>query len=202
MSRDKNISSSPPIGGQSHPTSAIDRLLSTQILVAWAGETADQPRQLGWWRSDLTSEFGGRDLFRRLMPQTWEWAVLQAVREAARQVDRAVRARHHNPDSIRSLFHLGFEVDELLDERLLDLKRSGRAPSEALPALALTSEGWSRERFEAWIGEHGEVPTTTEPIGRRIRLSADNLGELTRLLVAALLPLAESYPLPYISTNR
>ena len=66
-------------------TAEVDLLLTAQIAVAWAGEgqVGEEPR-LGWWRSDLTSEFGGRDLFERLLPRTHRWAVLQAVREAAR----------------------------------------------------------------------------------------------------------------------
>ncbi len=44
------------------PVSDIDRLLTAQILVAWAGEGGEQKR-LVWWRSDMTSEYGGQDLF-------------------------------------------------------------------------------------------------------------------------------------------
>jgi hypothetical protein len=60
-------------------TSELDLLLTAQIAVAWAGEghVGEEPR-LGWWRSDLTSEFGGRDLFERLLPRTHCWAVLLA----------------------------------------------------------------------------------------------------------------------------
>jgi hypothetical protein len=68
------------------PMSEIDRALTAQFVVAWAGEGGEEKR-LGWWRSDLVSEFGGKDLFRRLLPKTWAWAVLQAVREAARRKD-------------------------------------------------------------------------------------------------------------------
>jgi hypothetical protein len=56
----------------SAPTVAeLDLLLTAQLAVAWAGEghVGEEPR-LGWWRSDLTSEFGGRDLFQRLLPRT------------------------------------------------------------------------------------------------------------------------------------
>ena len=72
------------------PLSDIDGLLTVQIAVAWAGEGGEEPR-LGWWKSDLASEFGGHDLFKRLLPHTWEWAVLQAVREAARRRDAELR---------------------------------------------------------------------------------------------------------------
>ena len=51
------------------PMSEIDRLLTVQIAVAWAGESGEKPR-LRWWKSDLVSEFGGQDLFKRLLPHT------------------------------------------------------------------------------------------------------------------------------------
>lgn len=188
----------PPIGAPE-----LDALLTAQILVAWAGETAGEPRRLGWWRSDLVSEYGGRDLFRRLMPKTWEWAVLQAIREAARRVDSAARSRHHAPDSIRSLYHWGFELDERLENRLLELKASETTPSEALPGLALVAETWDPLTFEAWLAAHGAARTKTEPIGRRIlEPQAETPGDRCSALVAALLPLADTYPLPYSVSGR
>ena len=117
--------------------SDIDMALTSQLVVAWAGETGEE-RRLGWWRSDLASEYGGEDLFRRLLPSTWRWAALQGAREAARRVDAELRRRDHEPDRIVSLFSLGFELDERIEERLADLKRSGRTPDEALPGLAVT----------------------------------------------------------------
>ena len=75
----------------SPPTAAeLDALLTAQIAVAWAGEGGDEPR-LGWWRTDLVDEYGGEDLFARLLPHTARWAVLQAVREAARRTDARLR---------------------------------------------------------------------------------------------------------------
>jgi len=62
---------------------AVDAALEAQLIVAWAGEAGEE-RRLGWWRTDMVAEFGGEDLFRRLMPRTSDWAVLQVVREAAR----------------------------------------------------------------------------------------------------------------------
>ena len=58
------------------PRSELDQVLAAQLALAWAGEAGEEPR-LGWWRSDLTSEFGGEDLFQRLLPRTWRWATLQ-----------------------------------------------------------------------------------------------------------------------------
>jgi hypothetical protein len=72
----------------------IDFALGVQLIVAWAGEAGEE-RRLGWWRSDLVSEFGGEDLFRRLLPSTWQWATLQGARETARRRDKEVLLRLH-----------------------------------------------------------------------------------------------------------
>ena len=180
------------------PMSDIDHALTTQLVVAWAGETGEEKR-LGWWRSDLVSEFGGKDLFRRLLPSTGEWAVLQGARETARRKDAEIRRKDHDPDRILSLFSFGFELDERIDERLQDLKRSGRAPQEALPGLTGSIElVWNRDRFLDWVRGHGDAETTATPIGRRVKghLPTD-LDQLVRRLVGALAPLADNYPLPH-----
>src|SRR5688572_2403408 len=128
-------------------TPEIDHALAAQLIVAWAGETGEE-RRLGWWACDLVSEFGGQDLFKRLLPNTWDWAVLQGAREAARRHDAAQRARDHEPDRLLSLYALGFETDERIDERLLELKRSGLPVPTALPPLVdMVGEDWSLQRF-------------------------------------------------------
>ena len=179
------------------PMSDIDLALTAQIVVAWAGETGEEKR-LGWWRSDLVSEYGGEDLFRRLLPSTWPWAVLQGARETARRRDAELRRQDHDPDRIVSLFNFGFELDERIEERFQDLKRSGRDPHEALPGLGVISEGWSHARFFDWVNGHGEAETTATPIGRRLKSAAPGgLDQQVRRLVAGLAPAAEAYPLPH-----
>lgn len=189
-----------PTGPRRIPISAsgIDYALTAQCIVAWAGETGEVKR-LGWWRSDLVSEFGGKDLFQRLLPATWEWAVLQGAREAARRKDEALRLHDHDADRIISLFSFGFELDERLDERLQDLKRSGRAPREALLGLTDGMElDWDRTRFLDWVQGHGEAESAAVPIGRRIKGEpTSSLEQNVRRLVAALAPLSEHYPLPH-----
>lgn len=184
------------------PISDLDRILTAQFVVAWAGEGGEEKR-LGWWRSDLVAEFGGEDLFKRLIPHTWPWAVLQAAREAARREDAELRRRDHNPDRILSLFSLGFELDELVDERLQELKHSRRLPQEALPGLVEGIEAaWNRSHFADWLAGHGTVETLTAPIGRRIKGDApSSLELLVRRLVAGLVPLTDSYPLPHFRGN-
>lgn len=180
------------------PRSELDQVLATQLALAWAGEAGDEPR-LGWWRSDLTSEYGGEDLFQRLLPRTWRWATLQAAREAARRRDAEARGKDHDPDRIISLFRLGFEIDERLDERFQELKASGMKPLEALPSLReVVSDQWQPEKFVGWVRAHGEADTVTAPVGRRLRGEpSESLSLRVQKLVAALAPLGEEYPLPH-----
>ena len=180
------------------PVSVIDRLLATQLIVAWSGETGEE-RRLGWWRTDLTSEFGGKDLFRRLLPNTWEWAVLQANREAARKRDSELRQQENDPDRIVTLFFMGHEIDERVDERLQDLKRSSRPPLTALPALTeILGQDWNPKAFGDWIQGHGEGKYTTTSVGRRINGSMPESIELRiQGLVAACWPLSNHYSLPH-----
>jgi len=181
-----------------HPSSAIDQILTAQIAVGWAGEAGDEAR-LGWWRSDLVSEYGGEDLFKRLLPHTWQWAVLQGVREAAMRHDAALRAKDHNPDRLLSLFNLGSELDERIEERLQDLKRAGGVPTTALPGLAeLLQHEWSSSHFTEWAEAHAKADYTTAPVGRRINAAPPSSPEtMVSQLVAALLPLGNEYPLPH-----
>jgi hypothetical protein len=178
--------------------SEIDQVLTAQFAVAWAGEGGEAPR-LGWWRTDLVSEFGGKDLFQRLLPHTWEWAVLQGAREAARRHDASLRAKDHSPDSLVSLYGLGFEFDEKAEERLQDLKRGGTSPSDALPGLndVLVAE-WDVNRFEDWVAGHGTVTHSTKPLGRLVKGPLPSTPfDTVRRLIAALTPLSSEYPIPH-----
>lgn len=178
----------------------IDDLLAAQLIVGWAGESGgEDERRLGWWRSDLISEFGGQDLFERLLPHTWQWAMLHAVREAARRHDQQIRDQDHNPDRLLTLFSLGFDVEERTDERLQDFKRSGQPPEECLPELKSVLEaGWSVEAFEKWVAKRGKADFTKQPAGRRLvgKMPA-SLTEATSRLVAALAPIDKTYPMPH-----
>jgi hypothetical protein len=185
------------------PDAEVDLLLAAQLGVAWSGESAEDPR-LGWWKTNLMSEFGGEDLFQRLLPQTWDWAVVQALREAARRHDAQMRAKAHDPDTVVSLYRLGFTIDERADERLLELKRGGLAPGVVFPSFGdLVGEGWRRETFEHWVRSHGDAAFQTAPAGRQLRgPPPSSLEQTVNQLVAALLPLAERYPLPHFRKGR
>lgn len=103
-------------------TGTLDQVLALQFLVAWAGEGQSEPPRLGWWRTDLVDELGGGDFFRRLAPRTHRWAALEGARRAAFLADKKARALMPDADAVRTLFFWGFELDELLAERLRDLK--------------------------------------------------------------------------------
>lgn len=181
-----------------NPTQAeLDQTLTAQLIVAWAGEAGEEKR-LGWWRSDLVSEFGGEDLFRRLLPNTFPWAVFQGARETARRRDAELRKQDHDPDRILSLFSFGFELDEHIEERFQTLKQLGKNPHDVLPGLRLMARGWNRTQLQTWIHEHGTVESTPTPTGRRIKgLPPGRLELLVSALVAGLAPLTETYPLPH-----
>jgi hypothetical protein len=185
------------------PRSELDQILAAQLAIAWAGEAGEEPR-LGWWRSDLTSEFGGEDLFRRLLPRTWRWATLQGAREAARRRDAEARGKDHDPDSLLSLFRLGFEVDERLDDRFQELKSSGKEPFETLPSLReVMGDGWNRENFAKWVKARGHVDAAKTPAGRKVKGEPpESLALLVQRLVAALVPLGDGYPLPHFRRSK
>lgn len=178
------------------PDETLDAILAMQLTIAWAGEGRCSPKRLGWWDTDLIDDAGGGDFFARLLPQTHAWASLEAVREAARRTDAKARGKMADPDKMRSLYFLGFEVDEQLGDRLVAHKRSGKKPAEALPLpLPLTAE-FSKDKLVATL--QGDGPFTTVPNGRQLKGQRPEAPDaLVKRLAAALVPLAEQYPLPF-----
>ena len=183
--------------------SVLDAILVAQIAVGWAGERGEEKR-LGWWRTDLASEFGGEDLFSRLLPTTGAWAVYQGVREAAARLDAELRSQSHDADELITLFSFGFAIDERLEDRFQFLKRSGAAPMEALPGLAsVVTSNWDRNAFEDWAKRHGKISVEKVPVGRRLRGDVPESLELTaKNLVAGLVPLSDEYPMPHYRRSR
>ncbi len=183
--------------------SQLDEVLKLQLIVAWAGETNVTPPRLGWWRTGMSDEFGGEDLLRRLTPKTWEWAVLESCRAAAVIVDDAARRNAEDADHLVSLYRLGYEVDERLDERLYELKLEGKPPTEVFPEFAELCSEWSQEHFESWVRKCADTRYTGTAIGRRIigEIPAD-LSVAARQLVAALAPVAGNYGLPHFRLAR
>lgn len=181
------------------PDAELDQMLALQFTIAWAGEGACVPPRLGWWKTDLIDPAGGGDLMARLLPKTHAWASLEAAREAALRADAAARAATADPDKLRTLFFLGFEVDEQLSERLAFHKRSGIPPADALPLPLRLGTELSPETLEATLqSSHGKVEHTVVPGGRQVRgRMPEEPTAMVRLLAAALLPLADKYPMPF-----
>jgi hypothetical protein len=180
-------------------TQTLDAVLSFQFLVGWAGEGLSEPKRLDWWRTDLVDQGGGGDLLHRLLPKTHEWAAFCAVRQAAIQVDRQQRQEVANSDAVRTLFFWGFEINEALSDRLADHKRLGQSVSEVLALPMDLAAKFSADAFADTVRIPGQVAEfKVVPGGREL---AGNMPESLELraqkLVAALVPLAESYPMPF-----
>ena len=178
------------------PDEHLDIILSLQLAVAWAGESESDPPRLGWWRTALFDEYGGEDLFKRLTPLTYRWAVFQCLLEAAQRTDEAARKKSAEPDRVVSLFRFGFGLDELLADRLQELKRSHPEPLVALPELgALVTEAWASERLEAWLQAKADVKFEKVPFGRRIKAPLPKSPKDAALqLASALVPFHQDYP--------
>jgi hypothetical protein len=178
------------------PDDILDRILALQLTVAWAGEGLCEPRRLGWWDTDLIDEAGGGDLIARLAPRTHAWASLELAREAARRTDARARAKMAHPDRVRSLFFLGFELDEQLGDRLAALKRDGTPPAEALP-LPLSLDNLSRDALAQALAASTERYTVIPGARQLEGPPPDDPETLARRLAAGLIPLADHYPLPF-----
>lgn len=184
--------------------SVLDDILTWQFLVAWAGEGNGELQRLGWWRTDLTDELGGGDFFQRLLPKTAQWAALEAVRQAAIQHDQKIRQRLSQPDLVNTLFFWGFAVDERLADRLMVHKRSELPPSERL-ALPLSLEGdFVRADFEDVLKISGQsAKYKIVPDGRELQGEMSvAYGLRSHHLAAALLPLVDSYPMPFYRLEK
>lgn len=186
------------------PTKAdLDHVLTVQLAAAWAGEGACGPPRLGWWRTDLVDADGGGDFMRRLAPRTFAWAGLEAVREAARRADAAARLGAASPDDLRSLFLLGPDLDEHLDERLADLKRAGDTPPRALPGLPDFEAPFDRDAFAAHLTTSAPSVHDVTPLGRAVTVDLTaGWPQAVDRLAAALVPFADRYSAPYFLETR
>ena len=176
----------------------LDAILEMQLVVAWAGEAGTSPPRLGWWRTAMCDEYGGEDLLRRLAPKTWQWAVLECCRAAAKRVDDRARQAADDADRLVSLFRLGFEIDDRLDDRLRELKIAAESPARTFLGLGELMGEWSRDRFETWLASRGASDYTATATGRRLKGEApESAVGIASRLTAALAPCADGYPLPY-----
>ena len=180
------------------PIPDLDALLALQLAVAWAGETVQGEDRFGWWRTELTDPDAGGDFFARLLPRTHAWAALVAVREAARRVDEATRRRVGGADGLLTLFHFGFALDERLDTRLAELRRSGETPEKAFGAQLVVRERFDRAELLGWLeGLARGAKAEVVPGGRKLAGRPASHVEAAKRLAAALLPITPAYPLPF-----
>jgi hypothetical protein len=183
----------------------LDEILALQLALAWAGESpgGKHPR-LGWWKTDLIDEEGGGDLWSRLLPRTHRWAGLDAARRAARRVDERLRRESARADSMITLFHFGFALDEALDERLAHHRLEAHPPAEVLPLLQLTGAPLDREMLLARLAAPGlDATYKVLPGSRQLKARADEdcVTQARRLACVLLTEPPAAYPLPFILTE-
>ncbi len=182
--------------------SDLDSILAWQIAIAWAGERGE-PSRLGWWNTDLVDTNSAGDLFNRLLPRTGPWAALASVREVARRVEADRRASLGDPDALTTLFALGFELSERLDDRLLDLKRQG-ASVTSLP-FPISLDHFSRADACAAFRQTIPPEFTVVAGGRQIKQPLPSSHFLAVQQLAAVLfatdPLPDKYPLAFFRSR-
>ena len=146
----------------------LDHILCLQFTLAWAGEAPeDDDERLRWWQTDLLHPDAGMALFNQLFPKTAPWAALCCSREAARRTDLKVRKGAADAGGFLSLFALGFAVDEQLDERIAELRRTGKSPNEALPGLFPMTLPLDKDALTRWLSR-AEVRAVPSPNGQRL----------------------------------
>lgn len=181
----------------------LDEILAVQITVSWAGERGE-PQRLAWWNSDLVDRDAGGDLLRRLLPRTGRWAALASVREVARRADAIGRQKLGDPDQVRTLYALGFELDERLDERLRDLKRQD-APVDTLPwPVSLDRDVLADLRVAFRHGTGGAPPFDVVAGGRQLKVAPEGATLAVKHLAAVLFAgdtVAREYPLAFYRTK-
>ena len=162
------------MGNKGYGTENLDRILAVQISIAWAGEGGEEPR-LNWWDTEVMSEFGGYDNLKELVPGSAEWLGLKTIREAAKRTDEEYRNRASNPDELSTLYHLGYELDEQLEQRLSDLIHRQTPLSELLKHMKWITDPveqeWEPKAFETWLTSlvnSQKIKTNKESVGCRL----------------------------------
>lgn len=177
----------------------LDAVLMLQCLVGWTGEGLTDPPRLNWWSTQLLDEWGGEDLFKRLLPRTFEWALLEATRKVAIQADRRKRTSLAQPDRVCTLFFWGFGIDEKLEERLLLHKQNCSQPYDVLNFPLDLKEEFEEKAFkEAIRSLDSEISFRIVPEGREIRGEIpESIAHAAKNLVFGLIPLTDKYPMPF-----
>ena len=179
----------------------LDTILALQLTIGWAGEKAAEPQRLGWWDTDLTDEMAGGDLFSRLLPKTAAWAGLELARQAALRADHSARAKLANPDTVWTLFHFGFELDEEIQDRLEHHRRHAHLPGDVFGQHWGVADSWNQKRFEGFLAKLGTCKVEETPAGRKARNLLASPAEAACSLASALLPLGSAYSLPHAAVK-
>ena len=177
----------------------LDAVLMLQFFIAWAGEGLTEPPRLNWWSTQLLDKWGGEDLFKRLLPRTFEWALLEATRQVAMQADKQKRLNLAQPDRVCTLFFWGFGIDEQLEERLSLHKQNGSQPLDVLSFLLDLKEEFEEQAFEKAIQSlNSEISSTIVPEGREIKgVKPESIADASKNLASGLIPLTDKYPMPF-----
>lgn len=185
-------------------TQEIDRILSIQFIVAWTGESADEPKRLGWWQSDLVDPLGGGDFLKRLLPGTHRWAALQSARKIAQKVDSKARLQLPNPDLVRTIFFWGFDIDFRIEDRIRHLKAEQVAPQDALELPFELGSNWNEVTFLKYLNELDADGSYTEKREGRELKNPDHQcqSQAIKQLAKALAPFQSNYQLPYFRVGN
>ena len=177
----------------------LDIVLMLQCLVGWAGEGLTDPPRLNWWSTQLLDEWGGEDLFKRLLPRTFEWALLEATRKVAIQADRRKRTSLAQPDRVCTVFFWGFEIDEKLEERLLLHKQNCSQPYDVFDFPLVLKKDFEEKAFEQAVQKLNlEVKYKIVPEGREIKGEIpESIADAAKNLVSGLIPFSDKYPMPF-----
>jgi hypothetical protein len=116
-------------------------------------------------------------------------------------VDAECRDKLSASDRVQTLFHLGFEIDEQLCDRVAEHRRHRRSPADVLGDGLAVGGAWSPEAFARRLAAFGAPKVEVTTGGRRVKAKKLAPLEAARQLAAALLPLSERYPLPYLETS-
>lgn len=135
-----------------------------------------------------------------MVPRTAAWAQYELARKAARTVDGQGLDKQARVESIRTIFHLGPELDRAIAERLYEHKKSELNPVHVLPALKLTTADWNADAFAQFAqGLAAPRNFVPEPFGKRLTGDPPSSPlEIVRTLVQGLLSPGDAYPRPYV----
>ena len=171
------------------PGKVLDAILSLQLTVAWVGDgrAKDHPK---WW-SDESRENGRSSSF--------GWRSLSTAREQAIQADRRGRYRMDHPQQVRTLYFWGQGINNKLDKRLAGHKLKQNDPRTALALPFDPERAYDRDEIEhILLGKVELIETRNVPDGRLVSHELPpSLLDQAQLLAAALVPLADTYPLPF-----